>query len=96
MEALVHNGPCDVTVENPYHRITEARERSLAVVTLHSEGRSLKAIARFLSVHKSTVHQILKRCAEKRGDGLEERTYPRSQRPAAARLVALPGLWYAA
>ncbi len=61
----------------PYHEIPERRERRLAVVALHSEGWSAKAIAGYLRVHKATVHRILKRWAEEGADGLEDRHHGR-------------------
>jgi putative transposase len=39
---------------SPYHEIPERRERRLAVVTLHAEGWTSKAISGYLGVHKST------------------------------------------
>jgi transposase len=47
----------------PYHEIPEPRERRLAVVTLHAEGWSAKAIAGYLRVHKATVYRVLKQWA---------------------------------
>lgn len=70
-----------------YHEISERRERSrLAVVSLHSEGWSAKAIAGYLRVHKATVHRVLKRWAEEGAEGLEDR--PRG-RPPGVRKVTL-------
>ncbi len=57
----------------PYHEIPELRERRLAVVTLHSEGWSSKAVAGYLRAHKATVHRVLKRWAEEGPEGLEDR-----------------------
>jgi len=48
----------------PYRDIPERRKRRLAVVALHAEGWSTKAIAGYLRVGKSTVYRILGRWAE--------------------------------
>jgi putative transposase len=70
----------------PYHEIPEARERRLAVVALHAEGWSAKAIAGYLRVHKATVHRILRRWAEEGPEGIEDR---RLGRPPGVRKVTL-------
>lgn len=72
-----------------YHEIPDARERRLAVVTLHAEGWSAKAIAGYLGVHKSTVHRALKRWAEQGPEGLEDR---RPGRPPGVRKVTLKAM----
>jgi transposase len=43
----------------PYHEIPERRERRAAVVALHAEGWSAKAITGYLRVGRSTVYRIL-------------------------------------
>jgi putative transposase len=48
----------------PYHEIEEAVQRCRAVVALHAEGWSAKAIARYLRVGTSTVYRTLKRWVE--------------------------------
>lgn len=73
----------------PYHEIPKRRERRLAVVTLHSEGWSSKAISGYLRVHKSTVHRILKRWAREGADGLEDRLHGR---PPGVRKVTLKAM----
>jgi putative transposase len=73
----------------PYHEIPEWRERRLAVVSLHAEGWSAKAIASYLQVHKSTVHRVLKRWAEEGPEGLEDR---RPGRPPGVRKVTLKAM----
>jgi DNA invertase Pin-like site-specific DNA recombinase len=45
----------------PYHEIEEAKERRAAIVELHAAGWSVKAIAGYLGIHKSTVYRTLKR-----------------------------------
>ena len=70
----------------PYGEIPDPRERRLAVVTLHAEGWSSKAIAGYLRVHKSTVHRVLKRWAQEGPEGLEDR---RPGRPPGVRKVTL-------
>jgi putative transposase len=73
----------------PYHEIPERRERRLAVVTLHAEGWTSKAISGYLCVHKSTVHRILKRWAQEGADGLEDRPHGR---PPGVRKVTLKAM----
>jgi putative transposase len=69
----------------PYHEIPERRERRLAVVTLHAEGWTSKAISGYLGVHKSAVHRILKRWAKEGADGLEDR--PHGRRPGVRKVT---------
>jgi hypothetical protein len=73
----------------PYHEIPERRERRLAVLTLHAEGWTSKAISGYLRVHKSTVHRILKRWAVEGADGLEDRPHGR---PPGVRKVTLKAM----
>ncbi len=70
----------------PYREIPEGRERRLAVVALHVEGWSAKAVAGYLRVHKATVHRVLKRWAEEGPGGIEDR---RPGRPPGVRKVTL-------
>src|SRR5215207_8591151 len=73
----------------PYHEIPKRSERRLAVVTLHAEGWTSKAISGYLGVHKSTVHRILKRWAREGADGLEDRPHGR---PPGVRKVTLKAM----
>jgi putative transposase len=73
----------------PYHEIPERRERRLAVVTLHAEGWTSKAISGYLGVHKSAVHRILKRWVKEGADGLEDRPHGR---PSGVRKVTLKAM----
>jgi putative transposase len=73
----------------PYAEIPEARERRTAVVALHAEGWSAKAIACYLGAHKSTVHRVLKRWAEEGPEGLEDQ---RPGRPPGVRKVTLKAM----
>jgi len=57
----------------PYHEIKEGRERRVAVVSLHSSGWSVKAIAGYLKVNRDTVYAVLKRWIREGPDGLEDR-----------------------
>ena len=45
----------------PYHEIGEAKERRLAVVTLHSEGWNVKSIAGYLKTRRHTVYKARNR-----------------------------------
>ena len=59
----------------PYHEMEEPAERRRAVVALHAEGWSTKAISGYLRVHRSTVHRVLKRWVEEGVEGLEDRSH---------------------
>jgi transposase len=48
----------------PYHEIQGRRDGRAAVVALHADGWSAKAISGYLRVGTSTVYRILKRWAE--------------------------------
>ncbi|QIN82826.1 helix-turn-helix domain-containing protein [Rubrobacter tropicus] len=54
----------------PYHEISEARERRRAVVALHAEGWTVKAIAGYMGINRDTVYTILKRWIEEGEAGL--------------------------
>ena len=51
----------------PYHEIPERRDGRAAVVALHADGWSAKAISGYLEVGTSTVYRILRRWAEETG-----------------------------
>jgi putative transposase len=70
----------------PYHEIPEPAERRRAVVALHAEGWSAKAVAGYLRVHRSTVHRALRRWVEEGVEGLENRPH---SRPSGVRKVDL-------
>lgn len=57
----------------PYHRLPKGRERRMAVVSLHSTGWSVKAIAGYLKINRDTVYQVLRRWVREGPDGLEDR-----------------------
>lgn len=71
---------------DPYHQIPDARERRMAIVQLHSEGWTVKAIAGYLKTSKPTVYRVLKRWIEEGEDGLEDKPYGR---PPGVRKVDL-------
>ncbi|MDP9456467.1 MAG: helix-turn-helix domain-containing protein [Actinomycetota bacterium] len=73
----------------PYHEISERRERRAAVVALHADGWSAKAIARYLRVGKSTVYRVLKRWVEEGPEGLEDGPHGR---PTGVRKVTLKAI----
>ena len=68
----------------PYHEIPERRDGRAAVVALHADGWSAKAISCYLRVGASTVYRILRRWAEQGPEGLEDRP-PTAARPACGR-----------
>ena len=57
----------------PYHEIPERKDGRAAVVALHTDGWSAKAISGYLRVGGSTVHRILRRWAEE-GPGVRKVT----------------------
>ena len=56
----------------PYSEMAEPRQRRLAVVALHAEGWSAKAIAGYLGVGKSTVYRALRRWVREGVEGLDD------------------------
>ena len=73
----------------PYHQSPDPAERRRAVVALHAEGWSAKAIADYLRVGRSTVYRVLKRWAEKGAEGLEDGPHGR---PPGVRKVDLKAM----
>ena len=57
----------------PYHGIPEPRERRRAVVALHAEGWTAKAIAGYLGINRDTVYATLRRWIEEGEAGLEDK-----------------------
>jgi putative transposase len=57
----------------PYHEMEVARERRLAVITLHREGWADKSIARYLGIDRSTVYRVRNRFEEEGEEGLKDR-----------------------
>ena len=70
----------------PYAEIAAPRERRLAVVALHAEGWSVKAIAGYLGVGKSTVYRALRRWVSEGVGGLDDRP---PGRPKGVRKVGI-------
>lgn len=70
----------------PYHEMPTGKERRTAIVTLHTEGWTAKAIAGCLKTSEPTVYRTLKRWAQEGEEGLEDK--PRG-RPAGVRKVDL-------
>jgi putative transposase len=84
---VLEEGPLPLRVIRrypPYHEIPESRERRTAVVALHAEGRTVKAIASYLGINRDTAYDALKRWIEEGEAGLEDR--PRG-RPGGVRKV---------
>jgi len=73
----------------PYHEIPERRDGQAAVVALHADGWSAKAIAGYLRVGTSTLYRILKRWASEGPAGLEDRPHGR---PTGVRKVTLKAM----
>jgi len=73
----------------PYHEIPEPDERRRAVVALHAEGWSAKAIAGYLRTHRSTVHRVLRRWVVEVVEGLGDRPHGR---PPGVRKVDLKAI----
>jgi putative transposase len=57
----------------PYHETGDVREARGAVVALHLDGWSAKAIASYLKVSRTTVYRVLGRWIEEGDAGLEDR-----------------------
>ncbi len=58
---------------DPYHEIEKPKERRRAVVALHAEGWTAKAIAGYMGINRDTVYATLKRWAEEGEAGLEDK-----------------------
>jgi putative transposase len=70
----------------PYHEISEARERRMAIVRLHSEGWTVTSIASYLKTSRQTVYEVSKRWIAEGEEGLKDK--PRG-RPKGVRKVHL-------
>jgi len=73
----------------PYHEIPVRRDARAAVVALHADGWSAKAISGYLRVSSSTVYRILGRWAEEGPEGLEDKPHGR---PPGVRKVTLKAM----
>jgi putative transposase len=56
-----------------YHEMPAGEERRRAVVELHADGWTVKAVAGYLKTSETTVYRALKRWAEEGPEGLEDR-----------------------
>ncbi|MDQ3637421.1 MAG: helix-turn-helix domain-containing protein [Actinomycetota bacterium] len=70
----------------PYHETEDVREAREAVVALHLDGWSVKAVASYLKVSRTTVYRVLGRWFEGGDAGLEDRA---SGRPKGVRKMDL-------
>ena len=70
----------------PYHEIPGRGEAREAVVALHLDGWSAKAIASYLKISRMTVYRVLGRWLEEGEEGLSDR---RSGRPRGVRKMDL-------
>jgi transposase len=70
----------------PYHETEDSRDRRSAVVALHLDGWSVKAVASYLGISKKTVYRLLGRWIEEGDAGLEDR---RPGRPRGVRKMDL-------
>jgi putative transposase len=57
-----------------YQEIEKPKERRMAIVKLHAQGWSVKAIAGYLKITRDTVYRALKRFIEEGEAGLEDKT----------------------
>ena len=58
---------------DPYHEIGEPKERRRAIVALHAEGWTVKAISGYMRINRDTVYAALKRWVEEGEAGLEDK-----------------------
>jgi putative transposase len=58
---------------DPYHEAKDPREARRAVVALHLDGWTVKAIASYMRVSRTTVYRVLGRWIEEGDAGLEDR-----------------------
>lgn len=75
-DVLAH-GPPPTTRERwypPYAQIPDGFQRRRAVVLLHAQGWSRPAIAQYLDMARSTVHEVLKRWQEEDLAGLPDKS----------------------
>jgi putative transposase len=70
----------------PYHETAEGKERRSAVVTLHLDDWSVKAIASYLKVSRMSVYRVIERWLEEGEQGLTDRP---AGRPKGVRKVDL-------
>jgi transposase-like protein len=56
-----------------YYEIPDSKERRRAVVALHAEGWTVKAIAGYMGINRDTVYETLRRWAEQGEAGLEDK-----------------------
>ena len=73
----------------PYREISESVERRMAVVTLRSEGWSVKAIAGYMRINRDTVYRVLRRYEREGEAGLQDK--PRG-RPKGVRQMDLAAM----
>ncbi len=71
----------------PYHEMPEGRKRREAIVELHADGWTAKAIAGYLKTSETTVYRTLRRWAEEGVGGLKDK--PRG-RPKGSGKVNFP------
>jgi transposase len=70
----------------PHHETEDSRDRRSAVVALHLDDWSAKAVASYLGISKKTVYRVLGRWIEEGDAGLEDR---RPGRPRGVRKMDL-------
>src|SRR5215204_3573300 len=70
----------------PYHETEDVKDAREAVVALHLDGWSVKAVASYMRVSRTTVYRVLGRWTEEGEAGLEDRP---SGRPKGVRKVDL-------
>jgi transposase len=92
VERVLHGAASPLKLERSYpryHEIEDPSEGRASVVELRVDGWSVKAIAGYLGIGRSTVYKILKKFKEEGAEGLKDEPHGR---PAGVRKVTLAAI----
>lgn len=73
----------------PYHEMPGGRKRREAIVELHADGWTVKAITGYLKTSETTVYRILNRWAKEGVEGLEDKPRGRPKGSGKVDLAAM-------